>query len=103
MREFPNKLQPKYKHLFPQFKFNDELEFWRKKVYEYMISGKNEGFDLTHNNKNIDKRIVDCLCLELNKLGWKTNLAFASTVLFIYENDNDVEKYKYSFDEYSQV
>jgi len=103
MREFPNKLQPKYKHLFPQIKFNDELDSWRKKVYEYLISGNKQGFDLTHNNKHIDKRIIDCLCLELNKLGWKTNLAFAGTVLFIYENENDIEKYKYSLDEHSQV
>lgn len=103
MKEFPNKLQPKYKHLFAQFNFNNELEYWRKKVFEYLISGNQNGFDLTHNNKNIDKRIIECLCFELKNLGWKTNLAFGSTVLFIYETETDVEKYKYSFDEHSQV
>jgi hypothetical protein len=103
MKEFPNKLQPKYKHLFQQIKFNHELENWREKLFEYIVSGNKDGFDLTHNNKNIDKRIINCLCFELNNLGWKTNLAFGSSVLFIYENDSDIEKYKYSFDEHSQV
>ena len=103
MKEFPNKLQPKYKHLFPQLKFNQELEHWREKVFEHIISENKDGFDLTYDNKNIDKRIISCLCFELKNLGWKTNLAFGSSVLFIYENDSEVEKYKYSFDEFSQV
>jgi hypothetical protein len=95
MKEFPKKLKPQYRHLFPQIVFNELLEEWRKKVYQYILSNDKNGFDLCVDNKPLDKRIIDCLRLELSTLGWKTSLGYNCTVMFIYEDEKDIEKYKH--------
>jgi hypothetical protein len=110
MKQFPTKLTPKNRHLFPQMKFNALLENWRQKTHDFILNNysnqnknnqkhKNNmnGFDLCdENNVPLDKRIVDCLILELTQLGWTTTLAYNGTVLFIYDSENEIEKYKYS-------
>ena len=95
MKNFPEKLQPKYRTLFTELNFNELLETWRKKIYKYILSNDRSGLDLCIDNKPIDKKIIDCLRLELSSLGWKTQLAYNGTVLFIYENENEIEKYKH--------
>lgn len=97
MKEFPLKLTPKNRHLFSQMKFNKLLENWREKTVTYILSGEKIGLDLCdENNVPIDKRIVECLRFELKNLGWTTTLAYNSTILFIYDNNDEVEKHKYS-------
>ena len=97
MKEFPKKLIPKNRHLFSQMNFNDLLEKWRLKVYNYIIKNEKNGFDLCdENNIPIDKRIIECLVFELSNLGWKTSLAYNGTLLFIYEHESEIEKYKHS-------
>ena len=95
MKKFPEKLQPKYRTLFTELRFNELLENWRKKIYKYILSNDRSGLDVCVDNKPIDKKIIDCLRLELSSLGWKTQLAYNGTVLFIYENENEIEKYKH--------
>jgi hypothetical protein len=95
MKNFPENLQPKYRTLFTELRFNELLENWRKKIYLYILSNDRSGLDIHIDNTQIDKKIIDCLRLELSSLGWKTQLAYNGTVLFIYENENEIEKYKH--------
>ena len=97
MKEFPSNLTPKNCHLFSQMKFNIILENWREKIFQYLLNGEKNGVYLgDENNVQVDKRIADCLRLELVQLGWTTTLAYNNTILFIYDNENEIEKYKYS-------
>ena len=98
MKEFPLKLNPKNCHLFPQMKFNIALENWRIKTFNYILNDQKNGLELYEDNNNnlIDNRIIDCIRFELKNLGWKTSLAYNGTVLFIYEKDIEIEKYKNS-------
>ena len=97
MKQFPIKLTPKNRHLFPQMEFNGLLEIWREKTYNYIIKNEKNGLDLCDENNNpVDKRIVDCLRLELTTLGWTTTLAYNGTILFIYNDKKEIEKYKHS-------
>ena len=41
---------------------------------------------------HFDKKIINCLRLELSCLGWKTQLGYNGTVLFIYENESEIDK-----------
>jgi hypothetical protein len=95
MKKFPEKLKPKYRHLFTQLNFNEILENWRNKIYSYILSNDKNGLDICIDNKPIDKKFVDCLRLELLTLGWNTKLGYNGTVLFIYENEIEIEKYKH--------
>lgn len=94
MKNFPEKLQPKYRTLFTELSFNELLEDWRKKIYLYILSNDRSGLDVCVDNKPIDKKIINCLRLELSCLGWKTQLGYNGTVLFIYENENEIQQYK---------
>lgn len=96
MKEFPKKLKPQYRHLFPQIKFNDLLEEWRQKAYEYILTNERDGLALYKDEKYeiVDNRIVECLRLELSKLGWKTSLGYNGSVLFIYDDESEIERYK---------
>lgn len=96
MKQFPTKLIPKNTHLFPQMKFNTLLEKWREKTFNYILSNEKNGLDLCDEINTIDKRIIDCLRFELHNLGWKTKLAYNGTILFIYEDEKEIEKYKHS-------
>jgi|694.fasta_scaffold113861_3 hypothetical protein len=96
MKQFPSNLKPNNRIVFPQMKFNLLLEQWRIKCMNYILKNEKNGFDLCDENNIIDKRIIDCLRLELSVLGWKTALAYNGTILFIYENENELEKYKYA-------
>lgn len=97
MKQFPIKLTPKNSHLFPQMEFNRLLEQWREKTYNYIIKNEKNGLDLCDGNVPIDKRIIDCIRLELSSLGWLTKLAYNGTILFIYSDVNDIKKYEHSF------
>jgi hypothetical protein len=97
MKQFPTKLTPNNKHIFPQINFNLLLEKWREKTCNYILSNDKSGLELCDENKNIiDKRIIECLRYELKHLGWNTSLAFNGTVLFIYNDDDksEIDKYK---------
>jgi len=97
MKEFPLKLTPKNRHLFAQMKFNILLEHWRNKTLNYILNNQKNGLDLCDdNNQTLDKRIIDCLRFELKNLGWKTTLAYNGTIMFIYDNENEIEEYKHS-------
>ena len=99
MKEFPKKLKPQNKHLFAQIRFNELLEEWRIKTYKHILLNNDTRLDICVDNKPIDKRIVDCLRLELSTLGWKTKLGYGGTVLCIYENEEEIKEYKHMLSE----
>lgn len=96
MKEFPESLRPKYRHLFNELAFDQQLQDWRKKVYSYIINHETRGLTITDDNyAKIDNRILNAIIDELTQLGWKTKLAFNGSVLFIYEQEEEIENYKY--------
>lgn len=105
MKQFPDKLCPKNKHLFNEYKFNRDLCKLRQRITEYLYleygtnnTGKKGGFDLKsvtdekgqYSYEHIDDVLIDTIIFELNILGWKTKLAYGRTTLFVYENDEDI-------------
>ena len=98
MKEFPKKLIPGNREKFTEYKFNRELCKLRQKVVEYLYSGDKGGLDLKsskdgnglYDYSNIDERLIATVRNELEKLGWKTNLAYGNTTLFIYEKDDEI-------------
>jgi hypothetical protein len=97
MKEFPEKLKPKYRHLFDELAFTQQLEEWRKKVFSYIINHETRGLTLTNDNyQKIDNKILNVIIEELSQLGWKTKLAFNGTVLFIFEQEEEIENFKYA-------
>lgn len=98
MKEFPEALRPKYRHLFDEMAFTQQLENWRKKVFSYIINHETRGLTLTNdeNYQKIDNRILNVITDELKQLGWKTKLAFNGTVLFIFDQEEEIENFKYA-------
>ena len=95
MREFPSKLKPENKEIFPQLFYNRIKCYLRRDLYEHIISHKEndyfslDEFNLNHHVKNIDlvKQMIDELIPDLKKLGWKCKTSFGGTGLFIYSTE----------------
>lgn len=97
MKAFPDKLVPQNRRYFPEYKFNRDLCMLRQKIVEYLYSEEKGGFDLRSSNSNgqysyshIDDRLIEEVRKELHIKGWKTKLAYGNTVLFIYENEEEL-------------
>ena len=97
MKEFPPELKPKYRHIFDEIAFSQQLEQWRKKVFAYIIHHETRGLSLTDENYvKIDSKILNVITQELTNLGWKTKLAFNGNVLFIFDQEEEIENFKYA-------
>jgi hypothetical protein len=95
MKNFPEQLEPsRLSDFVPIFWNHRRLCYLRNEIYEYMIRdlpGELQsnplvlrGFDLTNSvYYHLDN--VHQIQGELQKLGWKTKLAYGNTVLFIYD------------------
>ena len=97
MREFPDILTVKKKDKYPDIYKSRVLCYFRKDVYEHVIShDENSYFDLErfgkkyyNNHKDREKITTDMsntIILELEKLGWKCKKSFGDTALFIYSS-----------------
>lgn len=96
MKDFPENLRPKYRHLFDQLAFDQQLQKWRQKVFSYIIHHETRGLTITDDNyQKIDSKVLSTIINELNELGWKTKLAFNGTVLFIFEQEEEIENFKH--------
>jgi len=66
----------------------------RRDIYEFLIRRKsefnesedeyNEEFDLTKYLRIVDHENIEVVISELESIGWKTELAYGNTCLFIY-------------------
>lgn len=98
MKSFPDKLRPQNRSKFSEYLFNRELCKLRQKVVDFLYSQEKGGFDLKstndsngqYNYSHIDDKLIEAIRNELHTLGWKTKLAYGDTVLFIYDNENEL-------------
>lgn len=99
MKEFPNILSVKNKDSFPYIYYNRVLCYFRKEIYEHVIShDENSYYDLENFGRKFFKDHKDRVDLvnklsasivdELVNLGWKCKLSFGGTALFIYSTEN---------------
>jgi hypothetical protein len=99
MKEFPNILNVKNKDIFPDIFYNRVLCYFRKDIYEHIISnGENSYFDLEKFGRayfkdqkdrvDLVKKLSDNIIKELVILGWKCKVSFGGTALFIYSTEN---------------
>ena len=104
MNKFPEEIdirnkiiieQP-YKKNFEDYNYNRALNLLRKEIYDLIISRKDENdyFDIDiffkKNNyyyKENFSTIVKIVLDELSSIGWKTQLSFGDTAIFIYSTD----------------
>lgn len=99
MKKFPKAFNPKQKNKFPILLQERRLIVLREKVMDYVLSGNKNGLDLccSSNGDNFDyqkpnQNDVKKIISELEKIGWKTKLAYGDTTLFIYENESELPK-----------
>lgn len=94
MKEFPVKLIPENKELFSKYLYNRVLGYLRKEITDLVLVGdENNYFDVESFGRkyvlNSDEisSMIERVSEELRKLGWKINLSFAGTGLFIYSSE----------------
>jgi hypothetical protein len=103
MNKFPKEIDIKNKTLqvdeyHLNFKsYNDEriIKIFRNEVYDYLISRKEENdyFDIEGFCKkyNYDRKdfisILEKVLIELQKMGWKTELSYGDSAVFIYSTE----------------
>ena len=85
-------MQP-YKTNFEEFNYERVIQLLRKEIYDHLISRKDENdyFDIeifckrnNYSDKENFSKILKTLLVEITELGWKTQLSFGDTGLFIY-------------------
>ena|SRR3989304_8339832 len=105
MKEFPKNLCPAKKNKFPKYRYNREMCYLRKEIYEFILKGdENSYFDLgqfgtQHNIKINDvKKMGEKISEELQQLGWKTTLHFGGTSIQIYSDEKNIRKWGVELD-----
>lgn len=104
MNKFPEEIdirnkiiieQP-YKKNFEDYNYNRTLNLLRKEIYDHIISRKDENdyFDIdiffkkcNYYYKENFSRIIKTILDELTFIGWKTQLSFGDTAIFIYSTE----------------
>lgn len=85
-------MQP-YKTNFEEFNYERVIQLLRKEIYDHLISRKDENdyFDIeifckrnNYSDKENFSKILKTVLVEITELGWKTQLSFGDTGLFIY-------------------
>lgn len=102
MDEFPESLKPNYDKLTKRKE--RVLGYWRQYIYEAMLNdsfkiptncginlqGINMG-NLSHNEYSIDADLLQEIRNELEVLGWKTDVSYGNTILFVYTEQRPSE------------
>lgn len=91
MLNFPSEIDINNKENFQNLNKNRILSLLRNDIYNLIISRDDENeyyaldiFEMTYNCKSFINEILTQIIKELNELGWKTQLSFGDTGLFIY-------------------
>ena len=103
MKKFPSHLRPENIDEFVQYRYNRQLCYIRRHVYETMMlpsfgaedkndSTVNYGINLQnvqletvgHGGMRIDENIIKQICLELVELGWETTISYGGSMIFVY-------------------
>jgi len=102
MKGFPAHLRPENMSQFSKHKFNRQLCYTRRHVYEAMmqpafgsINEQDQSLNCGINLSNLamgefkteytaDERITQQICSELKDLGWETTVSYGGTMLFVF-------------------
>lgn len=95
MKEFPSRLNPKNKEKFPKYRYDRNLAYMRKDIFELVLMCKENNYfelDKFAKNNHLEKdeiaRMCDTVIEELQNLGWKCKTSHGETSLFIYSTDD---------------
>jgi len=93
MKSFPQNLEVKNKENFSEIRYERMKCYLRRDVYDHMISYTEEDFfDVDKfdkdriGNMKVTNRLIADIREELEKLGWKSDVTYGGTGLFIYAN-----------------
>lgn len=94
MKEFPNRLKPENKKKFPQYRYERNLAYMRKEIFELTLLGEeNNYFEIDNfaRRHNLNPNEIDKMCntvvKELRNLGWNVKISFGGTGLFVYSTE----------------
>lgn len=93
MKEFPQKLDVSNKNKFKLFNYNRVKAYLRRHLYEHILSNEEkdyfsiDNFWSQYNTPVEPDRMITEVRDELHRLGWKTEVSFGGTGLFIYSNE----------------
>jgi hypothetical protein len=97
MKGFPQQINVKNKHNFNSIFFDRFLCYLRKDIYEHLLKRNNDEniyFELDmwsrkyiNNDTEIMLKMTNIIITELQEKGWKTDLSFGSSGLFIYSTE----------------
>ena len=94
MLNFPNEISPVNNVNFKNLNKDRLLSSLRKDIYNLIISRKDENeyyeldiFEMTYSCKEYMNELIRQIIIDLNELGWKTQVSFGDTGLFIYSTD----------------
>ncbi len=107
MKTFPTAINVKNKNSFSSYKYDEVIQSLRKSIYNhiirytYDIENKKDTYESENNSYELDvffkshsintqeekDKLYVNIKNELIKLGWKCELAFGGTSLFIYSSD----------------
>ena len=91
MKEFPNRLTPENKEKFSQYRYERNIAYLRKDIFELVLVGdENSYFELDNFarryklKKGEIEKMTEILTQELIEKGWNVKTSFGGTGLFIY-------------------
>ena len=107
MKTFPTAINVKNKNSFSSYKYDEVIQSLRKSIYCHIIrytydsENKKDTYETENNSYELDMffkshgvitqderyKLYLNIKSELNKLGWKCELAFGGTSLFIYSSE----------------
>lgn len=96
MKEFPQKFKPENRPNFNKYEYNRLLCYLRQGIYEFKLNDKTEdesefyslgNFFNYRNNGIVIPEIVTEIISELKVLGWKCDLVYGGSGLFIYSGE----------------
>lgn len=90
MREFPAKFIATNTSLFSNYKYDRDICYLREAIYEHFLQEPSYEipFDLERFNQSRAPvkfdTMIQAVCAELQKLGWKTTIGHHNSALWIY-------------------
>lgn len=100
MKNFPSRLNVKYKNRFPEYLYDRTIAYLRRDLCELILRCNEEKYfsldewfrSQNYTDKTGQKQMVDAVMEELRQLGWTCNTSFGGTGLFVYSNSDEPPK-----------
>lgn len=95
MKEFPNRLNPENKEKFVTYRYDRNIAYMRKEIFELVLRGDENCYfelDKFSRDNSLLKEEMQKMCKtviqELHNLGWNCKTSFGGTGLFIYSTND---------------